>query len=162
MTTTPTVRRIRPDDLPALVDLFRDTVRRVNIRDYTREQVLAWAPDAVDPARWATLLDPSRFAVVAEVDSAPAGFTDLEPDGHVDRFYVHADRQRRGVGRALMDALVAEARRLGAPRMFSEVSVTARPFFEAQGFAVIAEQQVVVRGVAFINYRMERKLGALA
>ncbi|WP_165250437.1 GNAT family N-acetyltransferase [Paludisphaera soli] len=153
----PTVSRIRPDDLPAAIALMRDTVRRVNARDYSWEQVTTWAPDEVDPARWATLLAPSRFAVVAESDGVLVGFADLEPDGHLDRFYVHADRQRSGVGRALLAALLAEAARLALPRVFSEVSITARPFFERQGFSVLAEQQVVVRGVAFTNYRMERR-----
>lgn len=158
MNAPPSLRRFRPDDLPALIDLFRDTVRRVNIRDYSQEQVTAWAPDEVDPDRWATLADPLRLTIVAEADGRIVGFTDLEPDGHVDRFFVHADRQRSGVGRAMLDALVDEARRLRLPRLSSEVSITALPFFERHGFTVLAEQQVVVRGVAFTNYRMERKL----
>lgn len=150
------VRPFRTADVPTLFALFRDTVRRVNGRDYSPEQVTAWAPDEIDPARWATLAD--RFAVVAEVGGAVAGFADLEPDGHVDRFFVHADRQGRGVGAAMMRAVVAEAGRIGAGRLFAEVSVTARPFFERHGFVVLAEQQVVVRGVALTNFRMERRL----
>lgn len=153
-------RRFRPGDLPALIALFRDTVRRVNIRDYTPEQVAAWAPDDVDPARWETLA--GRFTVIAEIDGEIAGFTDLEPDGHVDRFFVHADRQRAGVGKTLLAAIVEEARRLRLGRLFSEVSITARPFFESQGFVVLAEQEVEVRGVRFINYRMERRLDGAA
>jgi putative acetyltransferase len=35
------------------------------------------------------------------------------------------------------------------------VSITARPFFERFGWTVLAEQTVVVRGVTFVNYRME-------
>lgn len=156
MTPTIALRRFRPEDLPALVALFRDTIRRVNIRDYTREQVIAWAPDAVDPARWGTLAD--RFTIVAESDGVIVGFTDLEPDGHLDRFYVHADRQRLGVGRVMLAAVVEEARRLGLGRVYSEVSITARPFFESQGFVVLARQEVEVRGERFVNYRMERRL----
>jgi hypothetical protein len=34
----------------------------------------------------------------------------------------------------------------------------ARPFFQAQGFVVLAAQLVTCRGVEFINYRMERVL----
>jgi putative acetyltransferase len=151
-----TPRRYRPDDLPAIIGLFRDTIRRVNIRDYTREQVMTWAPDVVEPARWETLAD--RFTIVGESDGLIVGFTDLEPDGHIDRFYVHADRQRLGVGKAMLAAIVDEARRLGLDRVHAEVSITARPFFESQGFAVLAEQEVEVRGVRFINCRMERRL----
>jgi putative acetyltransferase len=57
-----------------------------------------------------------------------------------------------------MAAVRSEAERLGASRLFAEVSVTARPFFERHGFVVLAEQQVVVRDVALVNYRMERRL----
>jgi hypothetical protein len=36
-----TLRPYRPDDAPALLALFKDTIRRVNIRDYSPEQI--WA-----------------------------------------------------------------------------------------------------------------------
>jgi GNAT superfamily N-acetyltransferase len=88
-----------------------------------------------------------------------AGFAELEPNGHIDRVYVSADHQGQGVGRALIAKIVAEARRLGLVRLFVEVSITARPFFESQGFTVVTPQTVVCRGVEFVNYRMERMLG---
>ena len=150
------LRRFRLDDAPALIALFRDTVRRVNSRDYTPEQIAAWAPDEVDPKRTEVLAD--RYTIVAEEGDMIVGFTDLEPDGHIDRFFVHADRQGVGVGRAMMAELAAEAGRAGLRRRFAEVSVTARPFFERQGFVVSAEQVVTVRGVGLTNYRMERTL----
>jgi putative acetyltransferase len=82
----------------------------------------------------------------------------LEPDGHIDRFYVSADHQRCRIGRQLLAAIVAEGERMGLARLFTEASITARPFFEAQEFAVIAPQVVTCRGVEFVNYRMERVL----
>ena len=51
---------------------------------------------------------------------------------------------------------MAEARRAGLTRLFTEASITARPFFEAQGFAVLAQHVVMCRGTEFVNYRMER------
>lgn len=57
-----------------------------------------------------------------------------------------------------MSAIVAEAQRLGIARLFTEASITARPFFESQGFVVLTEQVVTLRGVDFINYRMEKKI----
>lgn len=148
------LRPFRPDDTPTLIALFCDTVHRVNCRDYTPEQVRAWAPNDVDPARWAVLSD--RHTVVTEVNGVVVGFTDMEPDGHIDRFFVHADCQGRGVGRAMLSEQVAEAGRLGILRLYAEVSITARPFFVRHGFKVVAEQEVTVRGTVLINYRMER------
>ena len=150
------LRPFRDHDLPALIELFRDTVRRVNVRDYTPEQVRAWAPDEIDPAKWRSF--DGRFAIVAGLDGRIVGFADLEPDGHLDRFFVHADKQGQGVGRALMHALLDEAERLSLPRIFAEVSITARPFFERHGFVVLAEQSVEVRGERLTNYRMELAL----
>lgn len=142
--------------MPVLIDLFRDTVRRVNSRDYTAEQVRAWAPDEVNPDRWAVLAD--RCTVVAEAGGRVVGFTDLEADGHIDRFFVHADHQGHGVGRAMLAALVVEAVRTGVRRLYAEVSITARPFFVRHGFVVVAEQLVRVRDVPMTNYRMEKRL----
>ena len=152
-----TIRPYRSGDAPALLALFRDTIRRVNSRDYDADQIAAWASDDIDTEVWfSRFTRPGRFVVVAEEAGHPIGFAELEPDGHLDRFYVSADFQRRGVGRTLMSDLLAEARRLGLSRLFVEVSITARPFFEAQGFAVIRPWRKTSRGVEFLIYAMER------
>ena len=66
--------------------------------------------------------------------------------------------QGRGVGAALLARVEARARRLGLRRLATEASITARPFFQARGFRVIAEQQVRRRCATFVNYRMEKSL----
>ena len=151
------LRPFRPDDAPGLLMLFRDTIRRVNCRDYAPAQIAAWASDDIDPDAWAARFA-GRFVVVAEDAGRLAGFADLEANGHIDRFFVSADHQGQGIGRALLAEVLAEARRLGIARLFVEASITARPFFESQGFATLAPQVVLCRGVEFINYRMERVL----
>lgn len=152
-----TIRPYRPADAPALLELFRDSIRRVASRDYTAEQIAAWAPDEIDPASWADRFV-GRFVVVAEVPGRPVGFAELEADGHIDRFYVSADDQRRGVGRRLLGAVVAEAVGRGLGRLTVEASQTARPFFEAGGFRVVARQVVRCRGVDLENFRMRLAL----
>jgi putative acetyltransferase len=153
-----TLRPYRPDDGPALLALFRDTIRRVNSHDYSAAQVAAWASDDIDAAAWGGRFA-GRYVPVAEEAGRPVGFAELEPDGHVGRVYVAADRQRLGVGRQMLAAVVAEARRVGLARLFTEASITARPFFESQGFVVLAPQVVTCRGAEFVNYRMELVLG---
>jgi len=151
------VREYREDDVAAIVALFRDTVRRVNSRDYSSEQVEAWAPDDIDVGAWAHRLA-RRFTVVAEIDGWVAGFADLEDDGHLDHLYVHADHPHCGVGRALLAVIEAEARLRGLPSLFTEASITARPFFERLGFVTRQEQVVECRGVKMVNYRMAKDL----
>ena len=86
------------------------------------------------------------------------GFADLEADGHLDCMYVHADYQRRGVASRLLSEVEAAGKAQGLNRLYSEVSITARPFFERRGFRVIAPQLVTARGQEFLNYRMEKFL----
>ena len=152
-----TLRTYRADDAPTLLALFRDTIRRVNSRDYSPAQVAAWASDDIDTVRWFGRFA-GRFVPVAEEAGRPVGFAELEADGHIDRVYISADHQGRGIGRALLAAVVAEARRVAIARLFTEASITARPFFEAQGFVVRTPQVVTCCGAEFVNYRMARVL----
>jgi len=151
------IRRYEAADLDTLIELFRYSVRRVASRDYTHEQVMAWAPDNIDREATASR-NLSRPTWVAEIDGVIAGFTDLEPTGHLDRLYVHPDYQRRGVASTLLTTVEAVAKEQHITRLYSEVSITARPFFERRGFRVIASQMVTVRGQEFTNYRMEKML----
>jgi putative acetyltransferase len=151
------IRPYRPEDAATVVTLFRDTIRRVNIRDYSPEQVLAWAPNEIAQS-WIDKLA-RRFTLVAVRDGQMVGFGDLEADDRLGHLYTHADYQRRGVGRALLAALEAEAMRRGCDVIRTEASITAKPFFERQGYRVLREQVVVCRGLEFVNYRMEKPLG---
>ncbi len=77
------IRPCRPTDIEAMIDLFRVSVRIVARCDYTEAQVKAWAPDEIDHDVWLARYA-SRQAWVAEIGDDLAGFTDLEPDGHLD------------------------------------------------------------------------------
>jgi putative acetyltransferase len=152
-----TVRRFNKSDVREIMTLFYETVHSVNARDYSAEQVDAWAPFDMDYDRWVESLS-SRITFVAESDSIIVGFAELEETGHIDRFYCHKDYQRVGIGAELVSAVEEEAHRRNIPRLFAEVSITAKPFFTSMGFVVLEEQTVTTRGVAFINYRMEKVL----
>ena len=41
--------------------------------------------------------------------------------------------------------------------LYAQVSLTARPFFEHAGFTVVSELQLLVRGLALKNFRMEKQ-----
>ncbi len=151
------LRPYRSEDSAAILALFQDTIRRVNAADYGPEEIAAWSSVELEAEAW-TARFAAQFVQVAEMDGQVAGFSSLASDGHVDRFYVSARTQRRGVGQALMESLLVEARRTGMARLYTESSVTARPFFERHGFVVLEEQAVHVRGAWLRNYRMERIL----
>jgi len=151
------IRGYAASDASALTSLFRSSVREIASRDYTASQILGWAPDWIDEMRFGQRCA-SRTTWVAEVEGRIAGFSDLEPDGHVDMLYVHPDFQRRGVARALLKHIEEAARTAALRRLHTEASITARPVFEAMGFRTIVPQTVTIRGVSMTNYRMEKWL----
>lgn len=151
------IRRFQPEDADQIAQLFHQTVREVNLGDYSSEQVKAWAPDDLHFRNWAEVCA-NRDTYVADDAGVIAGFGELEANGHIDCFYCHKDYQRRGVGRQIYAAIEARARDLKLNRLFVEASITAKPFFERLGFMVVKEQQVTRRGVTFTNYAMEKFL----
>ena len=80
---------------------------------------------------------------------------EFESNGHIDCFYVHHEYQRCGVGSSLMKEVLNKAKTLRLKQVFSEVSLTAKPFFESKGFKVVKQQNVCIRGVKLTNFVME-------
>lgn len=146
------IRPYRSADCPALAELFYETVHTACARDYTPEQLDAWAPGQVDLAAWDASFLAHRTLVAVEGETI-VGFADMDGSGYLDRLYVHRDFQRRGVASALCDALEAAS---AAETFTTHASRTARPFLEHRGWRVVREQTVLRRGVALNNFVMEK------
>jgi N-acetylglutamate synthase-like GNAT family acetyltransferase len=151
------IREFDISDTEEIMQFFYDTVHRINIRDYSSEQVDAWAPKDMDYAQWSDRLQ-SRMTYVAEEEGKVIGFAELEKTGHIGCFYCHADYQSMGVGTQLLNQIQLKAKKLGLQKLLTEASITARLFFERRGFRVITPQEVERRGMKFINYVMEKDI----
>jgi putative acetyltransferase len=151
------IRDYDAGDAPEIARLFYETIRSVNKADYSEEQVAAMAPGVPDPEEWHDRMT-DRRTLVAEEDGEVVGFAELEGDGHLDMLYLRGDAVGRGVGRRLYSEVEREARGLGLGQIFTEASITARPFFERQGFRVVREQTVSRRGVEMTRFAMEKLL----
>ena len=152
------IRKFSRGDEKELWELFYNTIHNVNIRDYNKTQVSAWAPDDLDidfAVKKFRDIDP--FVVIN--DGKIIGYADIQSDGYIDHFYCHHEFQGQGVGSMLFATLEKEARKNGILDMYSNVSITARPFFEAMGFSVEKEQLIRVGDQQLKNYRMVRRYG---
>lgn len=155
------IRAATTRDAAAIADLFYDTVLKVNVRDYSRAQVEAWAGPAPDPGKWEKRIaaeESVRQTFVAVLGERVLGFTEFESDGHIDTLYVHHEFQGSGIASRLLDRIEVEAQRLGLARLYTEASITAEPFFRKRGFSVVTAQRVEVRGQTFHNFVMEKRL----
>lgn len=121
------IRHYRSSDSSRCADVFYSSVRLTCLKDYTPQQINVWAPLPVDYEKWHRRCEFKR-PFIAESEGAVVGFCELDTDGHIDCFYVHADRQRQGIGSMLLDHVTVVGREFGLDRLYVEVSITARPF----------------------------------
>ena len=151
------LRRGRPDDALTIARLFRDTVHAVNRQDYSAAHLDAWAPYQVDLEHWRGVIT-STYFMVATSGGMVVGFANLEGDDTVDLLFVHKDLLRKRIATRLIEEIEREAKRRNAARLMTQSSITARKFFERQGFATLQAQRVTYNGQIFDNFAMEKRL----
>lgn len=146
------IRKYQSSDCKEITELFYKTVHVVNAKDYTQEQLNVWATGQVDVEDWDRSFR-EHYSVVAVEDGQIVGVGDIDRTGYLDRLYVHADYQGRGIATALCNRL---EQAVPGP-IITHASITARPFFEKRGYQVVKEQQVERKGILLKNFVMEKR-----
>ena len=146
------LREYLPSDCEQMAKLFYNTVHSVNAKDYTGEQLSAWATGKVDlRERNSSFL--KHNTIIAENDGTIVGFGDIDKSGYLDRLYVHKDCQGQGIASAICDKLEQSVK---GKTVTTYSSVTAKSFFQHRGYRVVKEQEVIRHGIALTNYLMEK------
>jgi putative acetyltransferase len=151
------IRRFQPGEELALFEIYYSAIHLIAKNNYSEEQLNAWAPADLDRELWVNRIRGIN-PFVAEVDGKPVGYADVQQNGYIDHFFVSGDYPRKGVGRALMNAIHSESNRLSITELTSNVSQTAQPFFERFGFVVVEQRKPVIRGVEVPNALMRKGL----
>ncbi len=152
------VRDATVADIPEIQKLYQDTVLTVNRKDYSQEEVEDWASCGEDASHLCALLAEHRYMVAVNDQNVIVGFTSINDDGYIHVMFVHKDFQRQGVATLLYQSIEQYAREKGIRRLTSEISITARPFFEKQGFIVDEEQKRKANKLRLTNYIMSKLL----
>ncbi len=106
------IRPFRDDDARATAQIFFDSVR-LGTRDYyDKAQRLAWAPRVPEATKWLDRLK-SQTVLVAERNGRVVGFMTLTAEGSIDLAYVAPDAIGQGIGKALYDAILSVASKIG-------------------------------------------------
>lgn len=146
-----TLREYQPSDCKEITELFYHTVHTVNSKDYTKEQLNVWATGQVDLEKWNQSLQ-EHYSIVAVENDVIVGFGDIDSTGYLDRLFVHADHQGKGIAAAICDQL----KQVVPDTITTHVSITEKPFFEKRGYKVVKKQQVERQGVILTNFVMEK------
>jgi putative acetyltransferase len=149
------IRRYVEGEEAALFDVYYTAIHLVASRNYTAEQVQAWAPQDLDVTLWRDKIR-SIKPFVAELDRKVVGYADVQSSGYIDHFFVSGLHPRKGIGSLLMRRILSEAEGRGIATLTSDVSRTAQPFFERFGFAIVEQRNPVLRGVVVPNALMQR------
>lgn len=143
------IRKYLESDCKILSELFYNTVHTVNAKDYTKEQLDVWVTGEVDLEKWNQSLK-EHYSVVAVEGEVIVGFGDIDSTGYLDRLFVHADYQRKGIATAICNQLEQAVQ----GNIVTHASITARRFFEKRGYTVVKEQQVERQGIFLTNFIM--------
>ncbi|XKG61374.1 GNAT family N-acetyltransferase [Caenispirillum salinarum] len=151
------IESFRPAMAPALTEVYGEAVSGIGPRDYSPEQVAAWACLAPTAERFAALYGDGRFTAVAvEGAGHVLGFTDMEDDGHIGFLYCRPEVAGTGVAARLFEAVEAEARARGLSRLYSEASEAACRFFLRRGFRVLRRRDLEISGTPIHNFAVEK------
>ncbi len=96
---------------------------------------------------WNELANGHHYLVATEADGSVLGYAGLavgQDEAWINNIAVRRDAQRKGIGRALLDALVDEARRSGVRQVLLEVAAdndAAQHLYGAYGFDAIGRRK---------------------
>ena len=130
------VRPASEADAVAACDVLQRSIRELCVADHDHdEQVLfAWLANKTPENLREWISSPSSYAIVAVDCSTVRGFGLIQRDGEIRMCYLVPEVQYRGAGRLILRALEEQAARWGLTRVFLTSSITARRFYERNGY----------------------------
>jgi GNAT superfamily N-acetyltransferase len=149
------IYRATKQDVGKITQLFRDTIQNVNSKDYPEDEIEDWSSWWTDHDKWQKRIEEQYF-IKAMIEDKIVGFSSLATDGYLDFMFTHKDYQRQGVAANLISKIEKKAKEQGNNLIYSDVSITAKGFFERYGYFVEKQQFKKSRNKELINFRMTK------
>jgi len=128
------LRAARKGDGEALFEVTRRSVEALVRNHYSPEQIARWMGDRTS-AYYEDLIAQGQV-VVAEFKGTVMGFVDSEP-GEVTRLFLMPGAAGSGLGRKLLDAGIANARKGHTGPIKVESTINAESFYRRHGFRTV-------------------------
>jgi len=147
---------MRRSDIVSVTRIHRNTIRKVNVRDYSAKAIVAWSGRI--SAEWLRTHYDSEQRFVAVCDDKIVGFLNMSLDSTImQALYIRQGYIGRGIGSALFAKAEQMIRASGAKSMTVDSSLTARPFYERHGLQAIRSSAVKLSGVPVPSVVMRKR-----
>lgn len=145
------IRKFQDKDAVKVAKLHRDTIRTINAKDYSLTQIKRWSGEitAQGHRKYAKL----HHKFVAVKKERIIGFADYQDD-ELHGLYIHKDHTNKGIGNAFVTKIENAIRKKGFKSIKVTSTITARSFYERNGFKVV--RKTLHRGL--IVYEMKKNL----
>lgn len=159
------IRKAITSDIPAIDSMLMRSYSVLLAPDYAPDMLTDALPVLACAERG--LIEADRY-FVAEIDGAIVGSggwshrqlvtgKDMPGIAHLRRFGTDPDMVRRGIGRGLIDRIALDAKKTDRSEIHCTATLTAIPFYEAQGFRVLYRNSVELKpGLHFPTAEMSR------
>ena len=151
------IRAALQSDAVELKKLFQNTVLAINRRDYSQAEVEDWASCGDNLSNIEDMIKTHYFIVAVNQQSEIVGFSSITPQGYLHSMFVHKNFQGEGIATMLLNEIEQYVITNGIIRITSEVSLTARPFFEKKGYIVEEEQKRKANQLSLTNFWMAKQ-----
>ncbi len=129
------IRLARDGDYVAIARLHRQTIRNVNSKDYTGDQIYAWSARTNAERFRSNAYKCKRW--VAIEDDKIVGFCDHGFNCELWGLYIHKNYIGKGIGSRLLKVAEDSLKKHGCKRVTLKGTVTAKEFYKKQGYKVI-------------------------
>jgi GNAT superfamily N-acetyltransferase len=140
-----TVRPAAEADVGAACDVLRRSIRELCVADHGHDEhvLSAWLANKTPENVRAWISSASSFSVVAVEGAEVRGFGLVQNDGEIQMCYLVPEAQYRGAGKLMLRALEEQAARWRLQGVFLTSSVTAKRFYERNGYVQSGEPKSV-------------------
>ena len=148
-------RIVGDEDLQTLADIYRQSVRQLATKLYTRTQIDAWSYFPNYQAKFHEFIfKPETWLL--EQEKTIIAFCGLDRDGHIVSLYVHPLFSRKGYGTTLLNFVLEKGIQAQINRFYTEASFLSQPVFSRSGFTVVEMETVKYDEFIFERYKMEK------
>lgn len=144
-------------DLLEVLAIFEECIDISCVDDYSEAERRVWKSSSTNHPKWLKRIHEQAFWLAIE-GSTILGFASLEGKDYIDCMYVSPQAQGKGIAKQLLTKMEDLSKGKSASTIYSDVSYTARPFFEKQGFLIDHPNRNEKDGEVLVNFRVHKSL----